>query len=190
MHHVLFLVASARQDGNTEQIARLTAQGLPEGTGTSWVRLRDYPLPPFEDQRHTTDVYPWPEGAAETLLDVTLAASDIAFVAPVYWYSVPTDLKRYLDEWSAWLRVPGLQFKEQMQDKHFWTIANSAGKPEHAQPMLESLRLCAHYFGARVMGELLGNGSKPGDALNDPAVSAAAQRFFRTHLPAAEAREG
>ncbi|MFC4427151.1 flavodoxin family protein [Deinococcus navajonensis] len=178
MRHYLFLVASARSGGNTEQLARLAAQSLPDGTETTWLRLREYPLPPFEDWRHTTGVYPQPEGHAGTLLEVTLAASDLVFVAPVYWYSVPTDLKRYLDEWSAWLRVPDARFREQMQDKRFWTIANSAGTAEQAQPMLDTLRPCAGYFGAQMMGELLGNGSKPGDTIKNPAVRDAAQGFF------------
>ncbi|GGK41837.1 flavodoxin [Deinococcus malanensis] len=178
MRHYLFLIASARHGGNTEQLARQAAQGIPDQMDTTWLRLRDYPLQPFEDWRHTTGVYPQPEGHARTLLDATMAASDIVFVAPVYWYSVPTDLKRYLDEWSAWLRVPDLGFRQGMHSKRFWTIATSAGTPEQARPMLESIRLCVSYFGAPFMGELLGNGSKPGDSLNDPVVRDAAQRFF------------
>ena len=38
------------------------------------------------------------------LLDATLAATDLVFVAPVYWYSLPAAAKLYLDYWSAWLR--------------------------------------------------------------------------------------
>ena len=36
-----------------------------------------------------------------TLLDATRAASHNVWVAPVYWYSIPSPLKTYLDHWSA-----------------------------------------------------------------------------------------
>ena len=178
MRHVLFLLASARENGNAEQLARIAAESLLAGTTETWLRLRDYPLAPFEDLRHTVGVYPQPQGNEKPLLDATLSATDIVFVTPVYWYSVPTDLKRYLDEWSAWLRVPDLNFRERMRGKRYWTVSNSTGTPEQAQPMFGTLRLCAAFFGAEVSGELLGNGSKPGDVLNDRSAIEAARTFF------------
>lgn len=180
MRQVLFLLASARENGNAEQLARMAAHSLPPGTAQTWLRLRDYPLPPFEDLRHSVGVYPYPLGNAGVLLDATLNATDIVFVTPVYWYSVTADLKRYLDEWSAWLRVPELNFREQMRGKRYWTISNSSGTLEQAQPMFGTLRLCAAYFGADISGELLGNGSKPGDVQNNPAALDAARTFFRS----------
>lgn len=178
MPHVLFLLASARENGNAEQLARLAAGSLPADAGQKWLKLSDYPLPPFRDLRHSLGTYPAPEGHARVLLDAILAATDIVFVSPVYWYSVPADLKRLLDEWSAWLRVPELNFRAQMQPKRFWTISSSAGPWDEAQPMFNTLRLSARYFGAEVVGELLGNGSKPGDVLKDGKAVAAAQHFF------------
>lgn len=176
--HYLFLVSSARREGNAEQLAPLAAQSLPAQAQQTWLYLRDYALPPFEDLRHSGQSYAMPTGAARELLQATLEASDIVFVTPVYWYTVSTDLKRYLDEWSAWLRLPEVEFKVQMARKRFWVLASSTGSPEEAAPMFATLRLSAEFFGASVAGTLLGNGSQPGQALQNPATQEAARRFF------------
>ena len=96
MRNFLFLVASARENGNTETLARHAAKSLLEGSVQTWLRLNDLPLPPFEDIRHSVGVYPEPVGHARTLLQATLNATDLVFVAPVYWYSLPASAERYL----------------------------------------------------------------------------------------------
>jgi hypothetical protein len=109
-----FLLASARRDGNTELLTRKAAESLPPDYGQHWLRLMDLPLPPFEDIRHSVGVYPQPEGNERVLFDATLAATDLVFAVPLYWYSVPTAAKLYLDYWSGWLRVPDADFKARM----------------------------------------------------------------------------
>jgi NAD(P)H-dependent FMN reductase len=81
---VLFLVASARAAGNGETLARRAEAGLPPSVAREWSRLDDVPLPPFVDRRHAagsdgTD--PEPAGNEAVLLDATLAATDVVFVA-------------------------------------------------------------------------------------------------------------
>src|SRR3989442_10837921 len=82
-------------------LARRAAAALPAGTAQTWHHLSRMQLPMFVDQRHTSGQYDAPAGDMKTLLDATLAATDIVFVAPVYWYSIPAPLKIYLDHWSA-----------------------------------------------------------------------------------------
>jgi NAD(P)H-dependent FMN reductase len=183
MRKFLFLIASAREGGNSEILALHAAKGLPEGSSQAWLRLPDLPLPPFEDIRHSIGVYPEPVGHAKTLLEATLASTDLVFVAPVYWYSLPTSAKRYLDEWSAWLRVPEfhgqkLEFKARMKDKTLWAISASSGDLEEAQPLLRTLELSAEYMHMRWGGFALGSGSKPGEVLNDASALEAASRLF------------
>jgi len=120
MHKFLFLNASTREPGhigNSETLARRAAAALSADTKQTWVKLADLELPPFVDLRHTAGTYPMPMADAKSLLDATLAATDLVFVSPVYWFSIPSPLKTYLDNWSAWLRVPGLDFKEAMVGK-------------------------------------------------------------------------
>jgi NAD(P)H-dependent FMN reductase len=183
MRNFLFLIASAREGGNSELLARRAAETLPEDVSQTWLRLDDLSLPPFQDIRHSVGVYPEPVGHARTLLEATLACTDLVFVAPLYWYGLPASAKRYLDEWSAWMRVPEFQgeklgFKARMQDKTMWAVAASSGDLEEATPLFRTLQLSAEYMHMRWGGFVLGNGSKPGDVLNDaPALEAATGLF-------------
>ena len=96
--HCLFLIASTREPGhvgNTEWLARQAAASLPPDTTQTWVHLARAGVPEFIDQRHTVGSYPMPEDGSvmRTLLDQTLACTDLVFVSPVYWFSFPATLK-------------------------------------------------------------------------------------------------
>ena len=182
--HFLFLVASTRQSpadgghvGNTEWLAQQAAAALPAAAAQTWQHLSRMALPPFVDQRHTTGQYAAPTGEMKTLLDATMAATDIVFVAPVYWYSLPALLKTYLDHWSAWMRVPGLPFKDEMAKKTLWLITTSGDRTK-AQPMVDSVRLCAQFMGMAYGGELWGKGGPPAAVQADAAAVAQAAGFF------------
>lgn len=174
----LFLLGSGRADGNTEALARLAAEQLPPGTEQRWLDLRDLPLPAFEDRRHT-DGHHAPTGHAATLLEATLAATDVVIASPLYWYSVSSSTKRYLDEWSAWLETPGVDFQRRMRGKTLWGVTALADTdPTVADPLTGMLRNSARYLGMRWGGVLLGNGSKPGDVLTDTGAAAGAKVFL------------
>jgi multimeric flavodoxin WrbA len=180
MSHFLFLNGSTRtpeQTGNTITLARLAAKGLPADADQTWLDLARLSIPPFEDHRHTSGVYPMPEGDARILLDATLAASDLVFVSPVYWFSIPSPIKTYLDHWSGWMRVPGLDFKTRMSGKNLWIITTSGDRAK-AEPMLDSYRLCADFLGLHWQGELWGKGGAPDAVLADTTACAAAPGFF------------
>jgi multimeric flavodoxin WrbA len=181
---VLFLVASTREAadagghlGNTEWLARQAAAALPADVGQTWLHLARMNLPTFVDRRHTSGVYTMPDGDLKTLLDATLGATDIVFVAPVYWYSLPTPLKAYLDHWSAWMRIPGVEFKERMGAKRLHLISTS-GDRSKAQPMIDSVKLCAGFLAMPFAGVLWGKGGPPDAVQSDAEAIAAAQQFF------------
>lgn len=179
--HFLFLLASGRRDGNSEALARRAAAQLPAGTTQTWLRLDEHPLPPFADLRHTSSAswLPTVDGDARRLLEATLAATDLVFVAPVYWYSLPASAKLYLDHWTAWLRAPGWDFKARMAGKSLWAVsALSDSDPALAAPLTETLRLTAGYMQMEWRGALLGEGNRPGDVHQDARASAAAAEFF------------
>ncbi len=179
--HFLFLVTSSRRAGNSEQLARRAADNLSTTDTQTWINLADYPLPAFADLRHATSENwtPTIEGHARTLLEATLAATDLVIVAPVYWYSLPAAAKLYLDHWSAWLRAPGYDFKARMADKTLWAVSTySDTDPRFAAPLKETLRLSAEYMHMRWGGHLLGSGNRPGDVLDDAAALVTAETFF------------
>ena len=178
--HCLFLVASTREPGhvgNTEWLARQSAASLPPGTTQTWVHLARAGIPEFIDQRHTVGSYPMPDDGSvmRGLLDQTLACTDLVFVAPVYWFSFPATLKAYLDHWSAWLRVPGLEFKAQMSQKRLWLITTNGDRAK-AQPMIDSTAMCAKFLDMQMAGVLWGTGGGPDvikadlSAVNDAAI--------------------
>jgi len=181
MREVLFLVAASRepgQTGNTETLARRAAAALPPGVTARWVHLAALDLPAFVDRRHTTGTYEAPTGDLAMLLEATLAASDLVVVTPVYWFSMPTPLKAWLDHWSGWMRVPGLDFKARMAGKRLWVIATS-GNREKAQPMFDSYRLCAEFMGMQWQPPLWGKGGAPDAVLTDDVALAAAATLFQ-----------
>ncbi|MDJ0342015.1 NAD(P)H-dependent oxidoreductase [Streptomyces sp. H10-C2] len=176
----LFLLGSARTGGNTEILARQAAEQLPAGTEQQWLRLTDLPLPDFEDLRHEGDgSYPAVTGHAKLLLDATLDATDLVIASPLYWYSVSTATKRYLDHWSGWMRVPGTDFKPRMAGRRLWGVTALSGRnPADADALAGTLHKTADYLRMEWGGVLLGNGTRPGDVLNDSAALVRAKEFF------------
>ena len=176
----LFVLGGSRAGGNTELLARKAAEQLPPGTGQRWMRLTDLPLPPFEDRRHLGDgVYPQPSPDARTLLDATAEATDLVIVSPLYWYAVSSAAKRYLDQWSAWLRTPDADFRARMAGGTLWGVTALAGDdPGDADPLVGTLAKTAAYMGMRFGGVLLGNGTRPGDVLRDQEALRRAKTFF------------
>ena len=177
--NVLFLLGSARTAGNAEFLARRIAVTLPATDRQTTLHLDDYPLPAFRDIRHDAGVYPQPDGHERVLADATLAATDIVIAAPLYWYSVPASVKLYLDYWSAWLRVPGMDFKQRMAGKRLWAVCVVSDEDfSAADPFVRTLELTADYMGMQWRGALMGAGNRPGDVANDARALAAADRFM------------
>lgn len=177
--HFTFLIASARRDGNTEWLARQAARHLPAGAAQQWLHLADVPLPPFADIRHSVGVYPAPEGNERILFDATLAATDLVFVVPLYWYSVPASAKLYLDYWSGWLRVPGADFKARMAGRTLWGVSVfSEEDQKRADPLVGTLAITADYMKMSFGGVLLGYGNRPGDIAADKVAIEKARSFF------------
>ncbi|MBE1876998.1 NAD(P)H-dependent oxidoreductase [Myceligenerans sp. TRM 65318] len=184
----LFVLGSAREGGNSESLARRAANFLPSHVRQEWIRLSDLDIPRFEDVRHSGDgTYTEPAGDAGTLWRQTLAATDLVVVSPLYWYSVSASVKLYLDHWSAWMRVPGTDFEATMGGKRMWAVtAYASDDVTLVDPLLGTLRNSAGRLRMHWGGALLANGSKPGQALDDPATLERAAEFFA----AAGARTG
>lgn len=175
----LFVLAGGRRDGNTEALARRAAADLPADVEQRWIRLDEYPLPVFADITDRDAPRPAPEGNARALLDATLAATDLVTASPVYWYSLSSAAKLYLDYWSHWLRLRELRFQERMARKTLWSVSALADEDlSVAEPLARSLKLTAQYLGARWGGALLGVGSWPGDVLRDADALRRAESFF------------
>jgi NAD(P)H-dependent FMN reductase len=176
----LFLVSGARRGGNTQALAERAAAHLPADCEQRWMHLGDLALAPFQDLRHVgTGEFPRPTGNERAVLAATIAATDLVIASPLYWYSLSTDAKQYLDYWSGWMRVPGLDFRQRMAGKTLWGVTAMAGSdPADADPVAGTLRLTAEYMRMRWGGLLLGSGNRPGQVLDDRAAVTGARGFF------------
>ncbi|WP_086773329.1 flavodoxin family protein [Streptomyces bobili] len=182
----LFVLGSSRHEGNTELLARAAAEQLPADVEQEWISLVEHPLPDFEDLRHDSDHVRPTEGNAALLLDATLAATDIVIASPLYWYTLSGQAKCYLDYWSGWLRTPGVDLKATLAGSTLWGVtALAEEQPAVAEPLVGALQNSATYMEMRFGGVLLGNGSKPGDVLNDAQALARAKTFFAQQAPIA-----
>ena len=170
----LFLMSSARRGGNSEALARAAAAALPRGIAQDWRDLTSAGLGAFQDLRHGASYGP-PEGAASELAAATLGATDIVFVAPLYWYGLPAAAKLYLDHWSHWMRLKEMGFKPAMATKTLWLVmAHSGSTPDQIAPAIGTLRFTADYMGMRWGGALLADANAPGDvAANGDALARA-----------------
>lgn len=165
-----------RQHRDAGPPGRRTASGRGRAALAAAVEL---PLADFEDLRHEGDgTYPAPTGHAATLLDATLEATDLVIASPLYWYSVSTSVKRYLDHWSGWLRVPGADFRARMAGRTLWGVTSYASTADKAEPLIGTLRNTADFMGMRFGGVLLGNGTRPGQVDSDTDATARAKEFF------------
>lgn len=182
MPHVPHVPLPARQQPRRRQHRDPGPQGrraaLPRGRA-ALDRPRRAPLPDFEDLRHDSD-HTRPTGdSTALLLDATLEATDIVIASPLYWYSLSASAKRYLDYWSGWLRTPGIDFKATLEGRTLWGVTALAHEEQVvADPLVGTLRNSAAYMGMRFGGVLLGNGSKPGDVLEDEGALLRAKTFF------------
>ncbi|MFH8339385.1 flavodoxin family protein [Streptomyces sp. AM6-12] len=192
----LFLLASARPGGNSELLARAAAEQLPAATERRWLDLTRLPLPDFVDTRHAGTPHPeetrGQENNEETLRQATLAATDIVIVSPLYWYSLSSYAKRYLDYWSKWLYTPDPGFKAAMAGRSLWGVTAMAHAEEAvARPVELTLHHSAAYLGMNFGGVLLGNGTRPGQVLDDERALVRAKTFFaREPRPALFSDEG
>jgi multimeric flavodoxin WrbA len=185
---LLFLLASTREEGNSELLARRAAEALPPGTHAHWLRLDAHVREPFHDLRHAPGGFPALSPEMRALCEQTLAADELVFVTPVYWYSLPASAKLYLDHWLGWMRQPELRFRERMAGKVLSAVTVNSGEDWAGEPLIESLRLTAGYMGMRWRGALIGHGSRPGNVLEDaPALEAAKDWLLRPL--ASEARD-
>lgn len=178
----LFLLGSTRAGGNTEALAQLAAAQLPSDAEQHWVRLAEMDLPAFTDRRHEGDgYYPSPTGPARTLLDATLDATDLVIASPLYWYSLSTPVKQYLDHWSGWMRVPDLDFRPRMAGRTLWGVTALAGTDHRdADALAGTLAKTARYMRMDFRGVLLGSATRPGQIAEDEDAVLRAKTFF-TH---------
>lgn len=176
MRQVLFLCSSARPKGNARLLAERAALALSEDVRQDWIDLAALPLPEFQDLRPAG--HP-PEGPLLQVWQAMIPATDVVFVAPVYWYALPAPAKLLLDHWSGWLDAPEMAFANTLRGKRLWLItARADPDPTVAAPVEAMLHRSATWLNMQWGGALHGIGDGVGDVLTDRQALSRAPRFF------------
>lgn len=176
----LFLLSLARRGGNAEALARHAAADLPPDC-QHWIDLGDPALPPFHDLR---PAFASPEGPVGHVMAAMRTASDVVFVAPVYWYALPAPAKLLLDHWSGWLDAPETGFADWAKGLTIHLITTRAD-PDPTVPDLPEamLKRATLWLGMRWGGALHGIADAPGEIAQDRAAMTAAAGFLIGNNP-------
>lgn len=176
MRQVLFLCSSARPKGNARLLAERAAAGLPAGVRQDWIDLAALPLPAFHDQRPAGHS---PEAPLLQVWQAMIPATDVVFVAPVYWYALPAPAKLLLDHWSGWLDAPQMGFADTIRGKRLWLItARADPDPTVVVPVEAMLHRSATWLNMHWGGALHGIGDALDEVLTDTQAMSRAAGFF------------
>lgn len=169
---ILVLNGSGRQGGNTQQLTEVALAGLPY----TQIDLREKRIIPIMDQRHAVGGFGPVDDDYEEVISEVLKSDILFFATPVYWYGISGSLKNLVDRWSQSLRDSRYDFKQLMGEKQAYVITVGGDQPRiKALPMIQQLQYTFDFVGMKFSGYLIGQGSKPGDIVNDTLALAEAK---------------
>ena len=170
----LFLLSSARAGGNSAQLAHEAA--APLACPYHSLDLATLLLPAFVDPRPAPPARPTDDLAR--VLGQMRRATDLCFVAPVYWYALPAPAKLLLDHWLGFLDLKGLGFPLWIRTKRLWLITTRADPdPTVAEPSEAMVQRTAQWLGMAWGSALHGRGGRAWRYCA-PRRLAACARFF------------
>jgi multimeric flavodoxin WrbA len=144
MLSTIALFASSRRHGNTGAILDKIAVEL----RFEIVDLSDSNVTPY-DYAHANRA-----DGFEPLLCKLLEHDQIVFAAPVYWYSVPPQMKSFIDRLSDLLELPELREKgRQLRGKRAFVVATS-GIDEISPAFISMFRDTFAYLSMQYCGHL------------------------------------
>jgi multimeric flavodoxin WrbA len=133
----LLLQASARPNGDTFKVAQKLAKAL----SADHLDLLDYKIYPFNYEQ----VYPADDEFMHLIETKVLAADQITFASPVYWYSMSGPLKIFFDRLSDLLKSRK-DLGRQLRGKRMsvLSVSNDEGVNDS---FFDAFRLSAEYLG-------------------------------------------
>jgi multimeric flavodoxin WrbA len=159
---VLVIEGSTRFPSST--LAHVEALLKTQGPAVSAqiVRLADTPLPLFTDARGFGAWQTNPQ--LEDLLDQLLSCDCLVLASPLYWYSVSTPMKNFIDHWSYFGRQA--RAGDFLKGKTIFPliVASEGATEDETKPVFDMLRLSAEYVEARILPGFLGEGDRAATA--------------------------
>ncbi|MFC3152956.1 flavodoxin family protein [Litoribrevibacter euphylliae] len=141
----LIIFSSARDDGNTAQLAKDVQQLC---DGAKLVYLDQLNITPYNYQNE------YPMDDFYLLVEEILAAENIVFASPVYWAGVTANIKALIDRITELCDVPELKHKGRaLKGKRGFYLATSV-KNEVSPAFHEFFRHVYTYFDMELVGQL------------------------------------
>ncbi len=175
---ILFLTASPRNGSNSRRLAAHAAQALPDTAKVHWLDMNAPALPAFRALRPGHPGVPM--GRLGDVFGQIMLATDLVFVAPIYWYAFPAPLHLTLSHLSGWLDVPELRLLDGLRGKRCYLITARADPDPSVPTQAEAMvRRSVEWLGMTWAGALHGVADAPGE-IEGTAAWTAAGSFLRT----------
>lgn len=161
---LMAIYGSTRRQGNSELLAEQVIQDLP----ATRLFLSEHQIPPIDDRRHAPGGFPPITGIYGQWVEQMLAHDVLIFTTPLYWYGMSGPMKNFVDHFSHALRDPRFNFREGMKTKEAYAlIAGGDEARRKGLPLVQQFGYIFDFLGMRYGGYILGQGSKPGEVLQD-----------------------
>jgi multimeric flavodoxin WrbA len=169
------IYGGSRRNGNTEILTEQAIKGLE----VERIYLRDHFIQPIEDLRHTADGFHEINDEYNSIIDRMLQHDILIFSTPIYWFSMSSYMKTFIDRWSQTMRDSKYpDFKDRMIDKKAYVIAVGGDTPKlKGLPLIQQFHYIFSFIGTQFEGYILGKGNKPGDILQDKEALFAADQM-------------
>ncbi|GGA75004.1 flavodoxin family protein [Ornithinibacillus halotolerans] len=172
---ICVLYGGNRIDGNTETITKKVIQEL----NVEEIYLIDYRIEPIVDKRHAPEGFPEVHDDYNAIIERILPHQVLIFSTPIYWYSMTSVMKSFIDRWSQTSRDANYpNFKKIMAEKKAYVIAVGGDNPYiKGLPMIQQFQHIFDFIGAEFSGYIIGEGNKPGEINNDLNALHAAEQL-------------
>ncbi len=169
----MYTIFGSSRKGNSEWLGEQALKGIPHVA----VDLANVSIQPIEDRRHHGGFLPIGDDYRR-IVEEMLEHDDILFITPIYWYSMSTKMKLFIDRFSESLRDEELDFKSRMAGKRFHLIAVGGDDPRlKGQALVTQFKHIASFLGATLETAILAEGNAPGEVEYDQEAVAAIAAF-------------
>jgi multimeric flavodoxin WrbA len=171
---VMIVVGSPRKRGNSSTLAKQVASGAKDaGAAVELVFLHGMDIKPCsacEGCRKKRGIDCVIRDDMRTLYPKMRAADAIVIASPIYWFTVSSQTKLFMDRWYAFGADENYKV---LAEKKFGIVLAYADADPFISGAVNALRTfqdAFHYLGAEVVGTVYGSAAKAGEISKNKAV--------------------
>jgi len=168
---VLIVVGSPRKKGNSATLAKEVAAGAEEkGAELEFCYLHDMKIQPCsacdgcQDEAGKECVI---EDDMQALYPKLIQADVLVIASPIYWFTVSSQTKLFMDRWYA-LRAQEYAAFARKRIGIVLTYADMDPFSSGAVNALRTFQDAFHFLGSKIVGMVYGSASAPGEVRNNP----------------------